>query len=124
MKHLILLIALSTPPLLAQKAKPNPQPPIATKSESLASQPLVGRFQLIMLGPVRADQYLLDTVTGRAWTIVVDTENRFIFKPVRFVNASGEISWDPETDADHEKELKARTWIREYGKTNTVVPPK
>lgn len=39
-----------------------------TNPEKPGIQP--GRYQLVQLGQMRRDQYLLDTATGRLWTVV------------------------------------------------------
>jgi hypothetical protein len=43
--------------------------PIELKSES-------GRFVMYQLGAARADQYLIDSVTGRAWRVVTISDNK------------------------------------------------
>lgn len=43
-----------------------------------------GRFVFGQINDVRADQYLLDTKTGRVWHLSVDKDGNEFFKPVQF----------------------------------------
>ena len=60
------------------------------------------KFVFGQVGPVRADQYLLDTTTGRLWHITVgETESggtTYFLEPVVYVN-NGKFSTTPPSTA-------------------------
>lgn len=39
----------------------------------------IGRYQIFMHPVVRADQYLLDTKTGRTWQITQESREKYMF---------------------------------------------
>ena len=80
MKASILLFLAVTSIALAQNSSP-PALPVVLKSEN-------GRFVYGQVGPARADQFLLDTQTGRLWQIVVDKEGRQKLQPVPFIQVN------------------------------------
>lgn len=88
--RLLLLLCLFVPGALLAQAQ-QVQPPTVLKSET-------GRFVFGQVGPARADQFLLDTKTGRMWQIVVDSENRQKLQPVRFIHAQGNEAYLPESE--------------------------
>jgi len=44
-----------------------------------ASQKDVGRYQIFMHPVIRADEYLLDTQTGRTWQMTQESKEKYIF---------------------------------------------
>ena len=43
------------------------------------SQKDIGRYQIIMHPTFRADEYLLDTQTGRTWQITEESKEKYLF---------------------------------------------
>ena len=92
---LLLFFSLST--ASAQDGKSVP----AKSSKTLSSEK--GRFVLGQISDFRSDQYLLDTETGRVWSIVVtktgeqskDSEIK-VLQPVLFITPEGKFSIEPK----------------------------
>jgi hypothetical protein len=82
---------------MAQDSKSSP----AKSSKTLSSEK--GRFVLGQISDFRSDQYLLDTETGRVWSIGVtrtgeqgkDSEIK-VFQPVLFITPEGKFSIEPK----------------------------
>ena len=43
------------------------------------SQKNIGRYQIVMHSTFRADEYLLDTVTGRTWQMTQESKEKYMF---------------------------------------------
>lgn len=72
--------------------------------------PPQGRFQLVHLGSMREDQYLLDTLLGRVWKIVVTPKGQNLLEPIQFWDpALGEIAYPLPDDAvaDYQRNIVA-----------------
>ena len=61
-----------------------------------------GRFVLGQISEFQADQYLLDTQTGRLWRIIRDTDKTETLQPVLFSAGDGTKAPTPE-EADKPK---------------------
>jgi hypothetical protein len=85
----------------------------AIAQDSRTDLPLkqAGRYQIFMHPQFRADQYLLDTVTGQVWQLT------------KFTSVKGEPeAWTPMTRLDSEMDVMA--WIRSKGfKDPETIPP-
>jgi hypothetical protein len=94
MKPSILFLSLAIAShALAQSAPSNP-PPTVLKSE-------VGRFVFGQISAMRADQFMLDTQTGRLWQIVVDKEGRQKLQAVPYLGIwMGEESYVPDSEEE------------------------
>lgn len=58
-----------------------------------------GRFVFGQIGQSRADQYMLDTATGRLWRIVIDDKGHAILQNVDYIMVNGLYSMNaPEAD--------------------------
>ena len=57
------------------------------------------RYVYGQVGPVRADQYLLDTQTGRIWAKTVDDNGNRYLEPFLFVLPDGKFSTTPPSTA-------------------------
>jgi hypothetical protein len=56
----------------------------------------VGRYVLGQISDFRADQYLLDTKTGRIWQVKLDAKLGEVLVPVGFVGTDGQLmGWEP-----------------------------
>lgn len=124
MKLLVALMAAAV--LSGQTTKPKPPPPQATQVQAPQTpapqvQPpaALTRFQLIMLGEFRADQYLLDTESGRMWQIVKATTGGMVLQPVPFIHLNGESYELPEDAAMVAASIQSRKkqWFDNLFKT-------
>jgi len=88
MKLSILLLLVVSATALAQTSTPAPAPTIL-KSEN-------GRFVFGQVSPIHADQFLLDTQTGRLWQMVVDKEGRQKLQPVTYIQVWGFEAYAPD----------------------------
>lgn len=55
-----------------------------------------GRYVIIMNSIVRADQYLLDTKTGKVWQKTVDNNGDIYWKATRYDNSDGTTKFIPQ----------------------------
>ena len=55
----------------------------ASAAKTLSST--AGQYVLGQISMARADQYLLDTKSGRLWQLAVDSSNCMVLQPVLFV---------------------------------------
>ena len=84
------------------------------------------RYVFGQAGTARADQYLLDTKTGRLWLIVMSEEGQKKLQAVPFIGVwMGQDSLLPDSDADmaryHEfaRELAGQEMMKKFQKTKT-----
>lgn len=59
-----------------------------------------GRFVFGQISSMRRDQYMLDTQTGRLWTIVVDEKEHTKLQPVPYVQIMGDEAYAPDSWKD------------------------
>ena len=79
------LVAIS-----AQTAIAEEQPSVAVLSSP------AGRWVYGQVGPNRADQFLLDTQSGRMWRMVLAKESLMLLEPVPFADQEGKaVSFTP-----------------------------
>jgi hypothetical protein len=65
-----------------------------SNAADVAKAPLAapgGRFVLGQISDARADEYLLDTQTGKVWRIVLNGSST-VLQPIQFVDSQGRIS--------------------------------
>lgn len=74
MKIMVLVALLSFSPLIAQSDDIHPTVLSAAG----------GRYVFGQVNSLRADQYLLDTKTGRMWQITLDSEKRPVLQEIPF----------------------------------------
>jgi len=55
-----------------------------------------GRYVFGQISEFRADQFLLDTQTGRLWQIVIDKKQNQKLQPVPFIQVWGDESYIPD----------------------------
>ncbi|QYM77848.1 hypothetical protein K0B96_11010 [Horticoccus luteus] len=116
MKSSILLFLTIVSVTFAQNSTPTASPAVL-KTEN-------GRYVFGQIGPARADQFLLDTQTGRLWQVVVDKEGRQKLQPVPIIQILGDEAYIPETDGEvaaFRKMMRQRT-LDELQKTNAAGP--
>lgn len=106
---------------------------VITKAPAQNFQPAVlstpgGRYVLGQISEARADQYLLDTQTGRLWEIVVDTNNANSLQEVPYKALDGTLTLVPQNPQD-EVQSSARALNNEQQQQahamaiNAVTPP-
>jgi hypothetical protein len=97
------------------------------------SQPAVlsssgGRYVFGQISSVRADQYMLDTQTGRLWQIAVDTNNAPILQAVPYKSVSGNLNLVPQTPQEELQELQnavnAEKNAQQNASNQTATPSK
>jgi hypothetical protein len=88
MKKLFFLWLMMTTALFAQE---NSEPPKVLAANG-------GRFAFGQIGPMRADQFLLDTQTGRLWRIVVDKEKGVLLSSVPYIMVNDKLSLAAPTE--------------------------
>jgi hypothetical protein len=104
MKYLLLIaccgILMLIPPTTAQDSTSS-----TTSHEGVLAS-VNGRYVFGQVSPLRADQFMLDTQTGRLWQLMAATNNPEIgLVPIKYaVLISGEWvhSWGPIDEADAE----------------------
>ena len=102
----LLAVLLLVLPLQAEQPKAKVPPPQQTVIQQPAAVP---RYQLIQLGDARQDQYLLDTVTGRTWQMVVSKEGERLWQRVMFTHGPSLFRAEiPEPLAEIEADILAR----------------
>ena len=92
------LLLLVASPLLAQTVMPEPAHPV------LASEQ--GRFVYGQVGPMRADQYLLDTKTCRLWRMVKGKDDQLYLATIPIEQITGSIAYSPEPEEEAEAARK------------------
>jgi len=65
-----------------------------------------GRYVFGQISDFRADQFLLDTQTGRLWQIVIDKEQNKKLQPVPFIQVWGDESYIPDPMKEVEAQRK------------------
>jgi len=53
------------------------------------------RFVLLQLSDFRRDQYILDTSTGKAWNLIMNSDSVNVFKRMYYTDENGKISITP-----------------------------
>lgn len=66
------------------------------------NDPNNGRFVFSQISDMRADQYLLDTQTGRVWVIVVGKEGERKLQPISIIQQNGLEAYIPEPEEEAE----------------------
>jgi hypothetical protein len=87
-----------------------------------------GRYVFGQISSMRADQYMLDTQTGRLWHLVVDTNDAPCLLPVPYKSIGGSFILSPATPQEELQELQnaVRAAKNEQQKTeppNTALEP-
>lgn len=110
MKSGFLLFLAFTAIAFAQTSAPAAAPSVL-KSDN-------GRFVFGQIGPARADQFLLDTQTGRLWEIVVNKEGQQKLQPVPYIQLAGYDAFTPDSPADVEqlRAMAKQLAMEEYAK--------
>ena len=108
-KRILAIFTLAIVSLGAQTAQE--KAPTALSSPS-------GRFVFGQVGPMRADQYMLDTETGRLWQIVVNSEGAKSLEPVPYYLIPGDKAFIPDTveEAEAHKKIVRLNTAAEYSK--------
>ena len=73
---------------------------IAVSASAQMSQPAVlsatgGRYIFGQISSMRADQFMLDTQTGRLWQLVVDTNGAALLQAVPYKSVDGPLTLVP-----------------------------
>lgn len=74
---------------------------IAQASPKVLQSP-AGRFVFGQISEMRADQYLVDTKTGRLWVVVVSAEGERKLSPIPIIQQNGLEAYIPEPEAEAE----------------------
>ena len=100
MKRIILIVALVLSVSVAYGASSKTAIPIPSPTIGNA----VGRFVLVQLSTARRDQYMVDTQTGRLWSIEeIKDQSQFkdrvytILSPVHYLSTDGKLYLEPQT---------------------------
>lgn len=72
-----------------------------------STRPILGaegsRFVFGQISVMRADQYLLDTKTGRLWELVIDKDGNRMLRAIPMERASGSLGFIAEPDEEAAK---------------------
>jgi hypothetical protein len=84
---------------------------IAVSASAQMSQPAVlsvtgGRYVFGQISSMRADQFMLDTQTGRLWQLAVDTNGAPALQVVPYKSVAGSITLVPATPQEELQELQ------------------
>jgi hypothetical protein len=82
------------------------------------------RFQLIQISEFRADQFLLDTQTGRLWQIVATKEGDKVLQRVMFIHGADEFRAElPESESEIQTSIAARkAWLKKFNEQKLSEP--
>lgn len=67
-----------------------------------------GRYVFGQISSMRADQYMLDTQTGRLWQITQDTNSAITLQPIHYVFLDRSVGLAPKTAEQEQEESYAR----------------
>lgn len=67
-----------------------------------------GRYVFGQISSMRADQYLLDTQTGRVWQLVTDKDGKLNLQPVPYISMVGQLHLEPPTALREGAEIDAK----------------